>query len=96
MKTLDELYQEVLASEELKAELAEIKTSEALDEFFVKHDCSMTSAEIDSILAENGVDSQKLSDDELTDVAGGTSVSLVTFTIHVIESQVRDGRCTHP
>ena len=54
MKSLAELYEEIIASDDLKKELAEAgKDKEALAEFLKKHDCSATVDEFFEDLSVN-------------------------------------------
>ena len=69
MKTVQELYNEVIASEELKKEFLALKPEE-VQIFAAKHGCDATVDEIRSFLTENRT-SGELSDDELDQVAGG-------------------------
>lgn len=70
MKTIEELYNEVIASEELKKEFASLKP-EQLEGFAEKYGCKATLDEIKTFLAEHIPNSESLSDEELTQIAGG-------------------------
>lgn len=70
MKTIEELYNEVIASEELKKEFASLKP-EQLESFAEKYGCKATLDEIKAFLAEHIPNSESLSDEELTQIAGG-------------------------
>lgn len=74
MKSLQQVYDRVIADEKLKAEMAEIKTAEALEAFAEKLGCSATAEEIKSFLIEKAENSGEISDAELADVSGGTSM----------------------
>ena len=70
MKTIEELYNEVIASEELKKEFVSLKP-EQLEGFAEKYGCKATLDEIKAFLAEHISNSESLSDEELTQIAGG-------------------------
>ena len=72
MKTLQELYNEVIKSDELKKEFLEAgKNGKALD-FIKEHGCDATEAEIKAFLDNLAKADKELSVDELENVAGGT------------------------
>lgn len=72
MKTLEALYQEVLASDELKKALAEAaKTPDGLTQWVRAQDCDATAEEIEAFLKEKQEKASELSDDELATAAGG-------------------------
>lgn len=79
MKTLEELQKEILANEELKAELSRVKSKEELDAFFAAHDCSMNTSELKGVLADAEKKSGSLSMGELNNVSGGTLI-IVLFS----------------
>ena len=69
MKTLQELYSEIIASDELKAAFAEAaKSGKALD-FLKDHGCEATEEELKAFLSAKN--SGEISDEELDNVAGG-------------------------
>ena len=72
MKTLEELYKEVMASEELKKEFVEAaKTKDSLTAWLKKHDCGATLEELGAFLKEKR--EGEMQDDEVEAVAGGKS-----------------------
>ena len=72
MKTLETLYQEVLASDELKKGLAEAaKAPEGLTQWVKDQGCEATAEEIGAFLKEKRAKTGELSDDELESAAGG-------------------------
>ncbi len=72
MKTLQELYNEVIKSDELKKEFLESgKNGKALD-FIKSHGCDATEAEIKAFLEAQTQADKELSVDELENAAGGT------------------------
>ena len=70
MKTLEELYSEVMASDELKKEFCSLKPEE-VENFAEKQGCKATLDEIKTFLTEKGAKSGELSDEEIAQVAGG-------------------------
>ena len=72
MKTLESLYEEVMASDELKKEFAEATgTKESLTAWLKKHDCDATLEELAAFLHEKK--EGEMQDDEIEAVAGGKS-----------------------
>ena len=70
MKTLEELYNEVLASEELKKEFLSLKPGE-VEGFAAKYGCKASLDEIKAFFEAKKNQTRELSDDELDQVAGG-------------------------
>ncbi|MGN0596595.1 MAG: bacteriocin [Ruminiclostridium sp.] len=70
MKTLEELYNEVIASEDLKKEFLALKPEE-VEGFAEKYGCKATFDEIKAYITEHIPDSGSLSDNELNQVTGG-------------------------
>jgi hypothetical protein len=90
MKTLQELYNEVIKSEELKKEFLEAGKNGKAEEFIKAHGCDATLDEIKAFLEEKAKADKELSADELENVAGGgcngitsdeTVTSIVSFGI---------------
>ena len=71
MKTLQELYNEVIASEELKKEFLEAGKNGKAEEFIKAHGCDATLDEIKAFLENLTKTDKKLSAEELENVAGG-------------------------
>ena len=103
MKTLNELYTEVMNSEELKNEFLTLKAPEDVVAFAAKHGCTATLDEIKAFFEEKAKAAGELSEDDLAQVAGGKSASwgegiFSTLTVglgcvwKVIES-VNNGNC---
>jgi hypothetical protein len=70
MKTMEELYKEVMASEELRKEFAEVaKTKEGAAEWLKKHGCNATPDEVMAFLKSKN--EGEISDAEVEAVAGG-------------------------
>lgn len=85
MKTLETLYQEVLASDELKNAMAQATQSpEALEAWVKAQGCDATAEQIEAFLKEKESKTGELSDDELESAAGGCNgnealVSVIGF-----------------
>ena len=75
MKTLNELYTEVAASDTLKAEFLALKTPEEVVAFAKKNGCDATQDDIRAFFEEKQKSSGELSEEDLEQVAGGKSVS---------------------
>ena len=74
MKTLQELYNEVIASEELKKEYLEAAKNKNVMEFLKSHSCEATAEDFKTFVIEQTKANadKELSADELENVAGGT------------------------
>ena len=72
MKTLQELYNEVIASEELKKDFLEAGKNGKAEEFIKAHGCDATLDEIKAFLENLTKADKELSTEELENVAGGT------------------------
>ena len=70
MKTLEELYKEVMASEELKKEFCALKPDE-VEGFAEKHGCKATLDEIKTFLTEKSTAEGEVSEEEVEQIAGG-------------------------
>lgn len=86
MKTMRELYDEVIASDELKKAFAEAMKANKLGDFLKEHDCEATEEEVKEFIeAKAAADAPiELSEDELRDVAAGSGIHSDTC------------RCTRP
>jgi len=73
MKTLQDLYNEILASDELKAEFAQsMETKASAVAFLEKHGCSATADELKAFLEEQfAAQAGEMSEEDLEAVAGG-------------------------
>ena len=76
MKTLNELYTEVIASDALKAEFLALKTPEEIVAFAKKHGCDATLDDIKAFFEEKQKAAGELSEAELEQVAGGKSTTI--------------------
>ena len=71
MKTLEEIYREVIASEQLKTEFTAAVKAGTVDTFLTAHGCDATSAEATTFLKERQAREGELAEQELDAVAGG-------------------------
>lgn len=71
MKTLEEMYNEILKSEELKKALAEAIKGGKAEDFLKAHGCVASAADVFAFLREQRTKSGELIDDDLDSVAGG-------------------------
>ena len=76
MKTLNELYTEVIASDALKAEFLALKNPEEIVAFAKKNGCDATLDDIKTFFEEKKNSAGELSEEELEQVAGGKSASI--------------------
>jgi len=76
MKTLNELYTEVTASDELKNEFLTLKTPEEIVSFAKKNGCDATLDDIKAFFEEKQKSSGELNEEELEQVAGGKGANL--------------------
>ena len=79
MKTVQELYKEIMASEELKKGFVEAATAGKQMDFIKEHGCEASAEEIKAFLKGKVEEDKALSADELENVAGGgcTEISAV-------------------
>lgn len=71
MKTLQDLYSEVLKSEELKKEFVEAAKEKKIEEFLKANGCDASAEDLAVFLKEQQTKAGELSDNELDNVAGG-------------------------
>ena len=71
MKTLQELYNEVIQSDELKKEFLEAGKNGKAEEFIKNHGCDATLDEIKAFFEAHAKSDKELSVEELENVAGG-------------------------
>ena len=76
MKTLQELYTEVMNSESMKTEFLTLTVPEEIVAFAEKKGCSATLDEIKAFFEEKAAATGELTDAELAQVAGGKSDSI--------------------
>ena len=73
MKTLQDLYTEVMESNELKAAFVQATNDNKIADFLKAHGCEATEDDLKAFFEEKTKDDQPLSEDELENVAGGTA-----------------------
>ena len=71
MKTIQELYNEIMASQELKAQFIEAAKAGKQEEFLKAHGCEATMEEVQAFLEAKQQEDAPLSFDELENAAGG-------------------------
>ena len=72
MKTLNEFIKEVSSSKELQKELKNAKDADVVNAFLKEHDCDATAGELaEYIKSQRNDGARELSDDEVSEVAGG-------------------------
>ena len=87
MKTIEELYNEVLASEELKKEFLALKPEE-VEGFAAKYGCKASLEEIKAFSEAKKNQVGALSDEELDQIAGGKSARAVEAFVSIISSGI--------
>ena len=110
MKTLEELYREVMADDALKSEYVEAAGGGRAEDFIKAHGCDATAAELEEFMEKDcesditlgGVSHGELSDDELDDVAAGRKCGTVYKDGRPVVSvgngcdHFRCGKCNKP
>ena len=71
MKTVQELYREIMTSEELKKQAIEAAKAGRMEAFLKEHGCEATMEEVAQFLKEKSQGDASLSLDELKNAAGG-------------------------
>ena len=71
MKTIQELYNEVMANEELKEQFIEAAKAGRQEEFLKEHGCEATTEELRTFFEAKANEDAPLSFDELENAAGG-------------------------
>ena len=79
MKTLEELYTEVMGSEELKAAFVAAVKEKKIAEFLKEQGCEATEAEVAEFLKSKQGAEGEMADEELDAVAGGGCNTAETF-----------------
>ena len=79
MKTINELYNEVVVNDQLKQELADAAQENKVIEFFAVHGVDTTAEEVSEYLHRLYPTTPELTDDELDAVAGGEITSREFF-----------------
>ena len=83
MKTLQEVYEEIKKSDDLKKALAEAVKAGKVTEFLKAHDCDATVEELKEFVAEKAAKDRpiELSEDELEKVAGGITEIATAYCV---------------
>ena len=87
MKTIQELYSEVLKSEELKKAFSEAVQSKTVEGFVKSQGCEASMEDVAAFLKEQQAKTGELADSELDNVAGGcngTETFMSTLTVGVV------------
>ena len=71
MKTIQELYSEIMESQELKAQFIEAAKAGKQEEFLKAHGCEATLQEVQAFLTAKQSEDAPLSFDELKNASGG-------------------------
>ena len=71
MKTMEELFQEVLGSDGLKGAFAQAVSEGRMEEFLKEHGCEASPEEVKAFLQEKQTKEGELSEAELDAVSGG-------------------------
>ena len=87
MKTLQDLYKEVMASDELKAAFAQAAKDKKVADFLKANGCDATEEEFKTFLAEKAGSDKALSEEDLENVAGGSFLGLLKDAITYIFSR---------
>ena len=77
MKTIQELYNEVMSSQELKAQFIEAANAGKPEEFLKANGCEATLQEVQAFLEAKAKEDAPLSFDEMENAAGGNCNSRV-------------------
>ena len=73
MKTIQDLYNEIMANQELKAQFIEAANAGKQEAFLKAHGCEATMEEVQAFLEAKQQEDAPLSFDELENAAGGCS-----------------------
>ena len=86
MKTVQELFQEIMSSKELKAQAVEAAKAGKLEAFLKEHGCGATQEEVAAFLTEKSNEDKPLSLNELENAAGGecNDKTAIEFGLSVI------------
>ena len=83
MKSLQDLYDEVMGSEELKEAFVQAAKTDTYADFLAAHDCDATLDELQEFLNAKAAEDDpiELSMDELKEAVGGAGNTLSTLTL---------------
>jgi len=80
MKTLEDLYKEVMASEELKKAFAQAAKDKKVADFLKAQGCDATEDEFKAFLTEKAKTDKALSEEDLENAAGGYGPKPIGFS----------------
>ena len=93
MKTMEELFQEVLGSDELKGAFAQAVSEGRMEEFLKEHGCEASPEEVKAFLQEKQAKEGELSEAELDVVSGGCDTMEASVTAVPDPSEVTINIC---
>ena len=82
--TIEALYKEILASDELKSAFVEAVKAQKLDDFLKAQGCEAAEAEVVDFLKSLRKGEGELADDELSSVAGGCDAEEAIYSMTVV------------
>ena len=82
--TIEALYKEILASDELKSAFVEAVKAQKLDDFLKTQGCEAAEAEVVDFLKSLQKAEGELADDELNSVAGGCNSTEAIYSMTVV------------
>ena len=93
MKTMEELFQEVLGSDGLKGAFAQAVSEGRMEEFLKEHGCEASPEEVKAFLQEKQAKEGELSEAELDVVSGGCDTMEASVTAVPDPSEVTINIC---
>ena len=93
MKTMEELFQEILGSDELKGAFAQAVREGRMEEFLKENGCEASPEEVKAFLQEKQAKEGELSEAELDAVSGGCSTMEAYVTAVPDPSEVTINIC---
>ena len=88
MKTIQELYNEIMASKELKEQAIEAAKAGKQEEFLKEHGCEATLEDVKAFLEAKQQEDAPLSFDELENAAGGNCATTQETLFSVISAGI--------
>lgn len=92
MKTIRELYNEIMADKELQEKCRKATDAGKLEEFLKEHGCEATMEEVEAFLKARTQEDAPLSMDELDEAAGGGNREF-PFGKYLSETKFRCPKC---
>lgn len=97
MKSLQDLYDEIMGNEELKQAFVEAAKTDTYEDFLAAHNCDATLDELQEFLNAKAAEDDpiELSTDELKEVVGGAgkTMSILTQTVKCPSSNKCSNTC---